>query len=179
LDSIKFEIAEECDCAVLITDHLAKSDPGQGARARGAGAKVDWASLVINLSHHRTPEGESGRFIAADVTKMRYGWEPSEPIILRRSQHSLRHSIWEPSHSLYIDQIYQVLMEEGRQVNSQRQMLQLIRDRLNVGDRLARRFLNSAIEQGIETCNGRNNSIIYRLPDQSDSNHGSNGDEDR
>jgi hypothetical protein len=179
LDSIKYEIAQACDCAVFITDHLAKSDPGQGARARGAGAKVDWASLVINLSPHKTPEGESGRFIGADVTKMRYGWGPSEPFILRRSPHSLRHTIWEPSHGSYIDQISQIIIEEGGQVDSQRQMLRLIRDRLNVGDRLARRFLDSAIEQGVETDSGRNNSIIFRLPDHSDDDNGQNGDEDR
>jgi len=178
LDSVKFEIAQQCDCAIIITDHIAKSDPGEGPRARGAGAKVDWSSLVINLSPYNIREEERGQLIAADVTKMRYGWIPSSPFILRRHSRSLRHSIWAPEHNSSVEPIRQLILEGGGQVDSQGRMLELICNHFNVGERVARRILASAVEQGIETDTGPYNSIIYRLPGGYDCDSEYNGDDD-
>lgn len=181
LDSLQFQIARGCDCALVITDHLPKSEQREGARARGAGAKIDWASLVINLSRHTAPEGQRDRFIKAELTKVRYGWEPQEPIILRLDSHSLRHTIWNPEDDPAFEQIREIIAGEGGgEVHSQRRMLELIRDRLSVGGRIARGILGSAVERGVvETRTGRNNAIIYRAPRQPEQDSGPRVDENR
>jgi RecA-family ATPase len=165
LDTMKREIAEQCDCAIVITDHIAKSDQGQGARARGASAKIDWASLVINLSPEKSAENERDRIVKAELTKVRYGWSPLEPILLCRDFRTLRHSIRRLAEVDSSADILQIISEHGGEVSSQRRMLQLIRTSLDIGERRARRILTNALRNNqLETESGPNNSIIYRSP---------------
>ena len=165
LDAIRYDIAERCQCALFITDHLAKSDSGHGARARGAGAKIDWASLVINLSHHKTPDGQRGQFVNAALNKVRYGWCPADPIILQRDPNNLRHNVWEPENGPDLEQVRQIIIDEGGEIPSQRQMIKRIKERLGVGGRRARSILDIALHEGIIECGcGRGKAKIYRFP---------------
>ena len=165
LDNIKYVVGVGCKCSVIITDHLAKGDPGKGARARGAGAKIDWASLVINLDRHNTQAGQQDVFLSAKLEKVRYGWDRTEPIILSRDRHTLRHTLWVPENGTGFSVLRQLIADQGGEVRSQIIMLELIQENFNLGARRARTLLDSAVEAGIiETGSGPNRAITYRLP---------------
>lgn len=168
LDDLKFDIAEACNCGIILTDHISKSDPGKGARMRGAGAKADWAALVINLSPHMSQADSNYRSIKVEFTKVRYGQMPSEPIILMRQVDSLRFSPCDPEQDPIMNEIRRIVCGAGGRVETQGEMLSIMREQFNIGSRTARRYLDSAVQQGIlARTTGANNSFVYHLPDNS------------
>jgi RecA-family ATPase len=164
LDSIKFEVALPNRCGVIITDHVAKSDLGKEPSARGAGAKGDWAATIVNISTKRDPSNPEVRIVSTEISKLRYGLEPSVGIYLRRDPQTLLHSLMESERDMRLNQIRQLLMDQGGTIRSQTAFIRLIGDHLGVGARVARRLLVDAETQGVlEIENGRSNSRVYRL----------------
>ena len=167
LDQLKYGVAEKNNCAILMTDHVTKNFNGNDSWARGAGAKVDWASLVINLSGGKYAGEQAGQDILVKLTKVRYGWASSEPITLRRDEKYLIHNQLDSNDKPQAPAIACIIKDEGGLVKSQNLLLKLIRDRLNIGGRKARQLLDTAVnERIISTEKGKNNSIHYSLTTQ-------------
>lgn len=169
LDRLKREVAQEFNSAVIITDHLTKTDLKKSSdptpKARGAGAKIDVPSLVINLFPSKPPQGqEGGQFIKAQISKMRYGWLPTDPIVLRRDPETLRHEIWEPGRSDIFSALREILIENGGEISGHAEMLRLLKDRASISRRNAERAITRAEQDGlIEVSPGQRNRSIYRL----------------
>jgi hypothetical protein len=96
LDELKNKIAARYDCAMFVVDHLPKSDSGRGPKVRGAGSKIDWASMVINLSKDGSRGSRGGHYLKAEVTKVRNAPQPSEAFHLRFDPRTMRLSVNAP-----------------------------------------------------------------------------------
>jgi KaiC/GvpD/RAD55 family RecA-like ATPase len=180
LDLMKDRIARDCGSAIIVTDHISKADTERlnkvrGARVRGASAKVDWASLVINLSM----SGDG--YIDAHLTKTRYARPLSRPIRLRRDARTFRHttegSHFEGGHAERGDQNEEILRgifeAEGGVIPNKTIMVRLLRERMGMSFRGARSYIEQEEFKRIVEADppGPSNVIIYRL-------RGSDGEED-
>jgi RecA-family ATPase len=167
LDQFKRQVAERCECGLIITDHQPKYSTAdkfaeQKTAMRGAGAKRDWAASVLALAKMKTPDGQHGTFIQATVDKLRYGREPRNPFILRRDDLTFRHSLFKAS-SVELHEVARVLDEAGGGLSTRALWEKLI-DSFSVAGHEARALVKNAIDAGwIETKPGEKRSTIHHL----------------
>jgi hypothetical protein len=170
LDRVKRQVAEECQCGLVITDHQPKystsnKNPEQASVMRGASSKRDWAASVIALAKMKTPEGQHGTFIKATVDKMRYGKVPRDPFILRRDDHTFRHTLFR-NNDIELLEIARVLDAAGAGLST-RAFWDLVDESFTVGNHEARKLIKDAIEAGwIETQPGEKRAITHHLTDK-------------
>jgi len=181
LDELKNKIAGRYDCAIFVVDHLPKSDYGRGPKVRGAGAKIDWASMVINLSRDASSRARGEHYLYAEVTKVRHAPQPSEAFHLRFDPRTMRLSVDTPVEEdprrCTPEGVREIILENGGEVSSQRELLPMIRERFGVGARIGRKAIEDAVSNDlIVEVKGPHNSTRYRANGGSNGNSGNQGE---